>query len=127
VLFFIQANRTVTWASHSVGRSLHTKRVGAIEVTEYAFGIDVSQRKLDTALLEVQVDVRETVERLAANQILVHCLALGGVDLTSPAGKMTMQVIAAAAEFERDLLIERTKAGSAGPGPRASALGGLPV
>ena len=33
------------------------------------------------------------------------------VDLTSPAGKMTMQVIAAVAEFERDLLIERTKAG----------------
>ena len=57
------------------------------------------------------MDVRETVERLAANQVRVHCLALGGVDLTSPAGKMTMQVIAAVAEFERDLLIERTKAG----------------
>ena len=41
----------------------------------------------------------------------VHCLALGGVDLTSPAGKMTMQVIAAVAEFERDLLIERTQSG----------------
>jgi putative DNA-invertase from lambdoid prophage Rac len=36
---------------------------------------------------------------------------LGGVDLTSPAGKMTMQVIAAVAEFERDLLIERTHSG----------------
>ena len=36
---------------------------------------------------------------------------LGGVDLTSPAGKMTMQVIAAVAEFERDLLIERTQSG----------------
>ncbi|HGJ5856633.1 helix-turn-helix domain-containing protein, partial [Arsenophonus nasoniae] len=32
-------------------------------------------------------------------------------DLTSPAGKMTMQVISAVAEFERDLLIERTQAG----------------
>ncbi len=41
--------------------------------------------------------------------VRVHYLALGGVDLTSPAGKMTMQVIAAVAEFERDLLLERTQ------------------
>src|SRR5450830_2042117 len=57
------------------------------------------------------MDVRQTVENLATAGIRVHCLALGGVDLTSPAGKMTMGVIAAVAEFERDLLIERTQAG----------------
>ena len=48
------------------------------------------------------MDVRATVEQLASSGVRVHCLALGGVDLTSPAGKMTMQVIAAVAEFERD-------------------------
>ncbi|MBU9210091.1 recombinase family protein [Burkholderia multivorans] len=57
------------------------------------------------------MDVRATVEALAAEGIRVHCLALGGVDLTSAAGRMTMQVLAAVAEFERDLLIERTNAG----------------
>jgi putative DNA-invertase from lambdoid prophage Rac len=57
------------------------------------------------------MDVRLTVERLDNTQVRVHCLALGGVDLTSAAGKMTMQVIAAVAEFERDLLIERTQSG----------------
>ena len=57
------------------------------------------------------MDVRATVEKLTALGVRVHCLALGGVDLTSPAGKMTMGVIAAVAEFERDLLIERTQAG----------------
>ena len=57
------------------------------------------------------MDVRATVEQLDKLGVRVHCLALGGVDLTSPAGKMTMQVIAAVAEFERDLLIERTQAG----------------
>lgn len=57
------------------------------------------------------MDVRATVDRLASAGVRVHCLALGGVDLTSPAGRMTMQVIAAVAEFERDLLIERTQAG----------------
>jgi len=57
------------------------------------------------------MDVRATVDMLEAKGVRVHCLALGGVDLTSPAGKMTMGVIAAVAEFERDLLIERTQAG----------------
>lgn len=57
------------------------------------------------------MDVRSTVERLAKDGVRVHCLALGGVDLTSAAGKMTMGVIAAVSEFERDLLIERTQAG----------------
>lgn len=57
------------------------------------------------------MDVRATVEKLATEKVRVHCLALGGVDLTSAAGKMTMSVIASVAEFERDLLIERTQAG----------------
>ncbi len=57
------------------------------------------------------MDVRASVERLAKAGVRVHCLALGGVDLTSPAGKMTMGIIAAVAEFERDLLIERTQCG----------------
>lgn len=43
--------------------------------------------------------------------IKVHCLALGGGDLASSAGKMTMGVINTVAQFERDLLIERTQSG----------------
>jgi len=57
------------------------------------------------------MDVRHTVEHLAAMGVRVHCLALGGMDLTSPTGVLTMTVLAAVAEFERDLLIERTQAG----------------
>ena len=57
------------------------------------------------------MDVRATVTMLEAKGVRVHCLALAGVDLTSAAGKMTMSVIAAVAEFERDLLVERTQAG----------------
>ena len=57
------------------------------------------------------MDVRATVEGLTGMGVRVHCLALGGVDLTSAAGKMTMSVLSAVAEFERDLLIERTQSG----------------
>lgn len=69
------------------------------------------------------MDVRSTVEALAGMGVRVHCLALGGVDLTSPAGKMTMGVIAAVAEFERDLLIERTQAGLARAKAEGKAIG----
>ena len=68
------------------------------------------------------MDVRASVERLAKAGVRVHCLALGGVDLTSPAGKMTMGVIAAVAEFERDLLIERTQSGLKRSGPLGNSM-----
>ena len=57
------------------------------------------------------MDVRATIENLAQLGVRVHCLALGNIDLTSATGKMTMSVLTAVAEFERDLLIERTQAG----------------
>jgi len=59
------------------------------------------------------IDVVSTVDNLNKDGIKVVCLALGGVDLTSPAGKLQLQVLAAVAQFERDLLIERTQAGLA--------------
>ena len=69
------------------------------------------------------MDVRTTVELLAERGVRVHCLALGGVDLTSAAGRMTMQVLNAVAEFERDLLIERTNAGIARAKAEGKAMG----
>jgi putative DNA-invertase from lambdoid prophage Rac len=69
------------------------------------------------------MDVRATVERLASDGVRVHCLALGGVDLTSAAGKMTMGVLCAVAEFERDLIIERTQAGLARAKSEGKTLG----
>src|SRR4051794_16153215 len=57
------------------------------------------------------MDVGSTVAKLAELGVRVHCLALGGVDLTSSTGKLTMNVLNAVAEFERDLLVERTQAG----------------
>lgn len=59
------------------------------------------------------IDVSTTVKALAEIGVRVYCLALGGVDLTSSAGTMTMNVINAVAQFERDLLVERTQSGLA--------------
>ncbi|WP_133647746.1 recombinase family protein [Paraburkholderia flava] len=58
-------------------------------------------------------DVLANVERLSAMGVHLHCLALSGVDLTSASGRLHMTVLTAVAQFERDLLIERTHAGLA--------------
>jgi putative DNA-invertase from lambdoid prophage Rac len=65
------------------------------------------------------LDVGQTVKILAERQIEVVVLQLGKLDLASPAGKMMLTMLAAVAEMERDLLIERTQAGLA----RAKAQG----
>lgn len=65
------------------------------------------------------IDVAQTVNLLRDMQVRVHCLALGGSDLTSSAGQFTMTILNAVAQFERELLIERTHAGMA----RARSLG----
>ena len=48
------------------------------------------------------IDISITVAKLEQLGIKVHCLTLGGVDLTSPAGKMTMGVINHVTQFKRD-------------------------
>jgi putative DNA-invertase from lambdoid prophage Rac len=65
------------------------------------------------------MDVTATVTKLSAMGVRVHCLALGSADLASAAGRMTMQVINAVAQFEQALLIEQTNSGLA----RAKASG----
>ena len=59
------------------------------------------------------IAVASTVAKLEELGIRVHCLALGGVDLTSSAEKITMGVINAVTQFERDFLIERRQASMA--------------
>jgi putative DNA-invertase from lambdoid prophage Rac len=73
------------------------------------------------------IDVSTTVARLEKEGIRVYCLALGGVDLTSSAGKLTMGVINAVAQFERDLLIERTQSGLARAKAEGKVLGRPPA
>ena len=69
------------------------------------------------------MDVLTSVQRLASMRVRVHCLALGGIDLTSSAGKMAMGLLAVIAEFERDLLVDRTQSGLARAKAQGKVLG----
>lgn len=57
------------------------------------------------------VDVMQTIRLLGERAVKVIVLQLGSIDLTSAPGKMLLTMLAAVAEMERDLLIERTQAG----------------
>jgi DNA invertase Pin-like site-specific DNA recombinase len=57
------------------------------------------------------IDILSTVRKLEDRGVGVIVLQLGKLDLTSAAGKMTLGVLSAVAEMERDLIRERTRTG----------------
>ena len=59
------------------------------------------------------IDVQRTVELCVAEDIRLIVLQLGNLDLTSSSGALMVKVLAAVADFERELIIERTRAGQA--------------
>lgn len=68
--------------------------------------------KLDRLGRDAQ-DVGATIKSLAVRKIEIIVLQLGKLDLASPVGKLMLNMLAAVAEMERDLLIERTQSGLA--------------
>lgn len=78
--------------------------------------------KLDRLGRDAQ-DVGATIKALAARHIEVIVLQLGKLDLTSAAGKMMLTMLAAVAEMERDLLVERTQSGLARAKAEGKTLG----
>ncbi|NBA93450.1 recombinase family protein [Pseudomonas sp. R5(2019)] len=122
--FAVEPQRVI--AETISGSTMAMERPGFQKLVERLEASDVLiVTKLDR-LGRSAIDVQSTVKTLADRGVRVYCLALGGADLTSSAGKMTMGVLTAVAEFERDLIVERTQAGLA----RAKAEGkklGRPV
>lgn len=59
------------------------------------------------------IDVQQTVQRFASDGVRLVVLQLGNLDLTSTAGALMVKMLAAVADFERALIVERTQAGLA--------------
>jgi DNA invertase Pin-like site-specific DNA recombinase len=78
--------------------------------------------KLDRLGRDAQ-DVGATIKMLAGRRIEVIVLQLGKLDLTSTAGKLMLTMLAAVAEMERDLLVERTQSGLARAKAEGKTLG----
>lgn len=78
--------------------------------------------KLDRLGRDAQ-DIGATIKMLAARRIEVIVLQLGKLDLASAAGKLMLTMLAAVAEMERDLLVERTQSGLARAKAEGKTLG----
>jgi len=100
------------WHEDSISGSTHAMgRPGFADmVRKMRDGETLVVSKLDR-LGRNALDVMGTVRALAERNIRVVVHSLGGVDLTSTTGKLLVGMLAAVAEMERDLLIERTRAG----------------
>jgi putative DNA-invertase from lambdoid prophage Rac len=59
------------------------------------------------------IDVQNTVEYFTKNGIRLIVLQLGNLDLTSSSGALMVKVLAAVADFERELIVERVQSGLA--------------
>jgi DNA invertase Pin-like site-specific DNA recombinase len=64
-----------------------------------------------------------TIKALVLLNVEVVVLQLGKLDLTSPVGKLMLAMLAAVAEMERDLIVERTQAGFARAKAEGKVLG----
>lgn len=97
-------------------------KVPAMERPEFRAMMDTIQRTKKPKRLIVSkldrlgrdaVDVLGSVRALEQVGCAVRVLQLGDLDLTSSAGKLVLSTLAAVAEMERDMLVERTQAGLA--------------
>ncbi|MBT2966402.1 recombinase family protein [Vibrio anguillarum] len=59
------------------------------------------------------IDVQQTISKLIERGVRVICLDLPVSDLSSPEGKLMLQMFSAFAEFERNRITERTQEGLA--------------
>jgi putative DNA-invertase from lambdoid prophage Rac len=78
--------------------------------------------KLDRLGRDAQ-DIGATIKMLTTRRIEVIVLQLGKLDLTSSAGRLMLTMLAAMAEMERDLLVERTQSGLARAKAEGKTLG----
>lgn len=72
------------------------------------------------------IDLLTSVKAVQAKGCEVRILSLG-IDTTAPTGKLTLTVLAGMAEFERDLMLERQRAGIAAAKAKGKYKGRAPT
>jgi putative DNA-invertase from lambdoid prophage Rac len=120
-----------TLASECVDRGISGSKDSRPELNHLM--LEAKQRKLD-AILVWKLDrfgrsLKHLVNSLAElGAVGVAFVSLrDGFDLTTPAGRLMFGVVAAMAEFERDLIRERVKAGMANAKAKGRRVGRKPV
>jgi putative DNA-invertase from lambdoid prophage Rac len=114
-LAFVQAGYTInkgrcfqdviSGSTPAMSRPEFVKMVDRLEEGDTVVVFELSRLGRDT------IDVMSTVKMFKDQGIKLVVLQLGNLDLTSPSGELMVNVIAAVAQMEKALLIERVNAG----------------
>lgn len=108
---------TVSGKAHAAQRKQFGVLLGKLRIQD-----TVVVSKLDRLGRDAP-DVLSTIKSLSALGVEVVVLQLGKLDLASTPGKFMLTMLAAVAEMERDLIVERTQAGLARAKADGKALG----
>jgi DNA invertase Pin-like site-specific DNA recombinase len=108
---------TVSGKAHAAQRKQFGVLLGKLRVRD-----TVVVSKLDRLGRDAP-DVLSTIKSLATLGVEVVVLQLGKLDLASTPGKLMLAMLAAIAEMERDLIVERTQAGLARAKAKGKVLG----
>lgn len=94
------------------GSGVDSDRPKLREVIDFVRPGDVLVVTKPDRIARSAIDLLTTVKAVQAKGCEVRILSLG-IDTTAPTGKLTLTVLAGMAEFERDLMLERQRAGIA--------------
>lgn len=94
------------------GSGIDSERPKLREAVEFVRPGDVLAVTKPDRIARSAIDLLNTVKAVQAKGCEVRILSLG-IDTTAPTGKLTLTVLAGMAEFERDLMLERQRAGIA--------------
>jgi DNA invertase Pin-like site-specific DNA recombinase len=94
------------------GSGVDSERPKLREAIEFVRPGDVLVVTKPDRIARSAIDLLTTVKAIQAKGCEVRILSLG-IDTTAPTGKLTLTVLAGMAEFERDLMLERQRAGIA--------------
>lgn len=94
------------------GSGVDSERPKLREAIEFVRPGDVLVVTKPDRIARSAIDLLSTVKAVQAKGCEVRILSLG-IDTTAPTGKLTLTVLAGMAEFERDLMLERQRAGIA--------------
>lgn len=94
------------------GSGVDSERPKLREAIEFVRPGDVLVVTKPDRVARSAIDLLTTVKAVQARGCEVHIVSLG-IDTTAPTGKLTLTVLAGMAEFERDLMLERQRAGIA--------------